>query len=44
MFSSVGHLVHRSQTAKAILVEGHIINMHVKLLQNPSAGVGEEVV
>ena len=42
--SSGGHLVQRSRAVWAILVEGHLRNMHVKLFQNPSTGLGEEVV
>ena len=43
IFSSGGHLVQRSGTVWAILVEGHPRNLPVKLFQNPSSRFGEVV-
>ena len=41
IFSSGGHLVRRSGTVWAILVEGHPRNLPVKLFENPSSHFGE---
>ena len=43
-FSSGGHLVQRSGTVRAILVDSHIRNIPVKLFQNLSTDSAEEVV
>ena len=42
IFSSGGHLVQRSATVGAIMVEGHRRNLPVKLYQNPSCRFGGE--
>ena len=44
IFSSGGHLVQWSRTVRAILVEGHLRNIPVKLFQNLSTDFAEEVV
>ena len=43
LFSSGSHVVQRSRTTLAILVEGHPRNIPVKLFQNPFTGVGEVI-
>ena len=43
-YSSGGHLVQRSGTVWAVLVEGHLRNIPVKLFQNLSTDLAEEVV
>ena len=43
-FSSGGHLVQRSGTVLAILVDSHIRNILEKLFQNLSTDLAEEVV
>ena len=44
IFSSGGHLVQWSETIWAILVEGHPRNKPVKLFQNLSIDIAEEVI
>ena len=44
IFSSGGHLVQRSGTIWAILVDSHLRNIPVKLFQNLSIDIAEEVV
>ena len=44
IFCSGGHLVQRSETVWAILVEGHPRYLPVKLFQNPFSRFGGEVV
>ena len=44
IFSSDCHLVQRSRTLSAILVESHLRNIPVKLFQNLSTNLAEEVV
>ena len=44
IFSSGGHLVQRSRTVCAILVDSHLRNICVKLFQNLSIDLAEEVV
>ena len=44
IFSSGGHLVQRSGMVSAILVDSHLRNIPVKLLQNLSTDFAEEVV
>ena len=42
-FSSDGHLVQRSETVSAILVNSHLRNIPVKLFQNLSTDLAEVV-
>ena len=44
IFSSGGHLGQRSGTVWAILVDSHLRNIPVKLFQNLSTDLAEEVV
>ena len=44
IFSSGGHLVQWSRTVLAILVDSHLRNIPVKLFQNLSTDLAEEVV
>ena len=44
IFSSGGHLVQRSWTIWAILVDSHLRNIPVKLFQNLSTALAEEVI
>ena len=44
IFSSGGHLVQRSRMVRAILVDSHLRNIPVKLFQNLSMDLAEEVV
>ena len=44
IFSSGGHLGQRSGTVSAILVDSHLRNIPVKLFQNLSTDLSEEVV
>ena len=44
IFSSGGHLVQWSGTLCAILVDSHLRNIPVKLVQNLSTHLAEEVV
>ena len=44
IFSSGGHLVQRSGRLRAILVDSHLWNLPVKLFQNLSTNLAEEVV
>ena len=44
IFSSGGHFVQRSGTILAILVEGHLRNICVKLFRNRPIGLGGDVV
>ena len=44
IFSSGGHLVQQSGTNGAILVDSHLKNIPVKLFQNLSTDLAEEVV
>ena len=44
IFSFSGHLVQRSGTVWAILVEGHPRYLPVKLFKNPSSRFGGEVI
>ena len=44
IFSSGGHLVRRSRRLRAILVDSHLRNLPVKLFQNLSTNLAEEVV
>ena len=44
IFSSGSHFVQPSGTILAILVEGHLRNIPVKLFQNPFSGLGGDVV
>ena len=44
IFSSGGHLVQWSETVWAILVDSHLRSIPVKLFQNLSTDLGEEVV
>ena len=44
IFSSGGHLVQRSRTVQAILVDSYLQNIPVKLFQNLSTHLAEEVV
>ena len=44
IFSSGGHLVQRSRTIRAILVDSHLKNIPVKLFQNLTTDLAEEVV
>ena len=44
IFSSGGHFVQRSRTVSAILVDSHLRNIPVKLFQNLSIDIAEEVV
>ena len=44
IFSSGGHLVQWSGTVWAILVDSHLRNIPVKLFQNLSTDLAEEVV
>ena len=44
LFLSVGHLVQWSGTVLAILVDSHLRNIPVKLFQNLSTDLAEEVV
>ena len=44
IFSSGGHLVQRSGTFCAILADSHLRNIPVKLFQNLSTDLAEEVV
>ena len=44
IFSSGGHLVQWSGTVRAILVDSHLRNIPVKLFQNLSTDLSEEVV
>ena len=44
IFSSGGHLVQRSRRLRAILVDSHLRNLPVKLFQNLSTNLAEEVV
>ena len=43
-FSSGGHLVQQSEMVWAISEEGHQRNRPVKLFQNLSTGLAEEIV
>ena len=44
IFSSGGHLVQWSGTVWAILVDSHLRNIPVKLFQNLSTDLAEEVI
>ena len=44
IFSSGGHLLQRSGTVWAILVDSHLRNIPVKLFQNLSTDLAEEVI
>ena len=44
IFSSGGHLVQRSRRLRAILVDSHLRNLPVKLFQNLSTNLAEEVI
>ena len=44
IFSSGGHLVQWSRTVWAILVDSHLRNIPVKLFQNLSTDLAEEVI
>ena len=44
IFSSGGRFVHRSGTILAILVEGHPINISMKLISNRPIGLVGDVV
>ena len=44
IFSSGGHLVQRSRTLRAILVDSHPRNIPVKLFKNLSADLADKVV
>ena len=44
IFSSGSHLVQRSGTVSSILVDSHLRNIPVKLFQNLSTDLAEEVV
>ena len=44
IFSSDGHLVQQSGTLSAILVDSHLRNIPVKLFQNLSTDLPEEVI
>ena len=44
IFSSGSHLVQRSRSVGAILVDSHLRNIPVKLFQNLSTDLAEEVV
>ena len=43
-FSFGGHFVQQCETILAILVEGHIRNISVKLFWNPATGLGGDVL
>ena len=44
IFSSGGHLVQRSKKVRAIMVDSHLRNIPMKLFQNLSIDLAEEVV
>ena len=44
IFSSSGHLVQRSRTVWAILVDSHLRNIPVKFFKNLSTDLAEEVI
>ena len=44
IFGPGDHIVQRSGTVGAVLDEGHPGSISVKLFQNPSSGLGGEVV
>ena len=44
IYSPCSHVVQRSETVSAILMDGHPRNIPVVQFQNPSTGLAEEVV
>ena len=44
IFSSGGHFVQSSETILVYLVEGYLRNIYVKLFENWSIGLGEDII